>query len=157
LVSLLCWSLQRFGVALGAVRVDSTDICNPLADLPVMGVEAVHWQDLAEDLMVELVEFLGFWEVLVDWRVEGLQLWYGDGHTSRTHPLQGGQVQAQQIVEQSTPSFRCCLHCHVMIRTCGHNWCWHGGGGSGTGGHGNDAGRGLGVLCSSCCPLSRQG
>jgi hypothetical protein len=37
------------------------------------GVGAVHWQDLAEDLMVELVEFLGFWEVLVD--VGVAELW----------------------------------------------------------------------------------
>lgn len=69
----MCCLLQTFGVASEALTVDSIDIYIPLAELSMEGVGAVHWQDLAEDLMVELVEFLGFWEVLVD--VGVAELW----------------------------------------------------------------------------------
>lgn len=70
------------------MRADSIDICTPLADSPVKDVEAYYWKDLAEDWIVELVEFLGFWEVQVDVKVVVLWLWYVDDHTSRTHFLQ---------------------------------------------------------------------
>jgi hypothetical protein len=89
----MCCLLQIFGVASEALTVDSTDIYSPLADLPMERVGAVHWQDFVEDLMVELAEFLGFWEVLVDVRVADLQLWYEGSHTNRTHPLQEVQTQ----------------------------------------------------------------
>lgn len=72
--------------------MDSIDICTPLADSPVKDAEAYHWKDLAEDWVVELMEFWGFWEVWVDAKVVVLWLWYVDDHTSRTHPLQGVQV-----------------------------------------------------------------
>lgn len=57
------------------------------------GEVAVHWQDLAEYLLAKLVDFLDPWVVWVDMRVEGLQLLYGDDHTSKTHPLQVVQEQ----------------------------------------------------------------
>jgi hypothetical protein len=86
-----CW-LQRVAAALEALRVDSRNICTPLRGR-VEGVMRVHWQDLVEDLIVKLVDFLDSLVVWVDERVEGLQLLYGDDHTSKTHPLQGVQEQ----------------------------------------------------------------
>jgi hypothetical protein len=82
-----CW-LQTVAKALEALRVDSRNICMPLRDLSVEGVLAVHWQDLAEHLLVKLVDFLDSLVVWVDVRVRGLQLLYGDDHTGKTHPLQ---------------------------------------------------------------------
>jgi len=64
-----------------------------LRDLPVKGALAVHWQDLAEYLLVKLVDFLDFLVVWVDVWVGALQLLYGDDHTSKTHPLQVVQEQ----------------------------------------------------------------
>lgn len=87
-----CW-LQTVAEALEALKVDSRNICMHLRDLPVKGVLAVHWKDLAEYLLVKLVDFLDSLVVWVDVRVGALQLLYGDDHTSKTHPLQVVQEQ----------------------------------------------------------------
>ena len=87
-----CW-LQTVAKVLEALRVDSRNICMYLRDLAVEGVLAVHWQDLAEYLLVKLVDLLDSLVVWVDVRVWGSQLLYGDDHTSKTRPLQVVQEQ----------------------------------------------------------------